>query len=158
MFLLRDTFLSSTKYNSLPHIIEVSDAPDDHSKDLEDLRAIFANHNVPRGIFVCLKHFDTEEGEVMTFKRLHVPSYGAIQVMQPSKYPDKSSLQGFHYLIDEDGSFQAFEYTTPDRVGDLSDYQPFLKGFSRVIVERGLQRKLGLKVNSTPDGIACTEF
>jgi hypothetical protein len=160
MAILKDTFISAARYNDLPYIHEVSEVPKDQTGDLEALRTLLAKHNVPSGVSVRLihKHYDAEEGEVMAFKKLSIPSYGPIQVMQPVDAPDSSKLKGFHYLVDDDGSLQAYEYTASDDVDDLSGHQAFVDEFCRLIVERGLQNKFGLKLKSGRDNAACTEF
>jgi hypothetical protein len=159
MAILKDTMVSSTTYNSLPHIGEVLDVPKDESESLEILRALLVKHNTPSGVSIRLihKHYDTEEGEVMAFKRLTVPSYGPIEVMQPVSTTNAFNLKGLHYFVDNDGSLQAYEYTSHS-VADLSDYQPFVREFCRTVKKMGLQHKFGIKLRSGLSNISCTEF
>ena len=81
--MLIDTFVPSGIYNALSHINEVSDAPDNHANDLEDLRNLLTKHNAPRGISVRLihKHFDTLDGGVMVFEKVTLEKYGTVQIM-----------------------------------------------------------------------------
>ncbi|KAI8716984.1 hypothetical protein NCS52_00993400 [Fusarium sp. LHS14.1] len=160
MAAIKNTFVSSATYNALPTILEVSHVPENHQKDLEDLRVLLAKHGVPSGVSIRLihKHYDAEEGEVMAFKRLTIPSHGQVRVMRPESAPDASKLKGLHYFVDDDGSLQAYEYTTPDGVVDLSGYQPFVREFCGLVMERGLHQKFGLKLGSSKDDISSTEF
>lgn len=157
---IKDTFVSSIAYNSLPNIREVSDVPEEQAKELESLRALLAKHNVPRGISVRLihKHYDTRVGEVMVFKRLAIPSYGDVQVMQPVAASEASKLKSLHYFVDNDGSLQSYEYTASDEVVDLSNHQPFVDEFCRFVTERGLGRKFGIKATSEPNDCSFKEF
>lgn len=157
---LKINFVSSTAYNSLPCIGEVAHAPQDHADDLNDLRLLLTKHSVPSSVSIRLihKHFDTKDGEVMAFKEVPVPSIGTVYSMGPL-HPAQESSQLFpvHYYVDEIGSFQGYEYTTA-QVPDLSQYTAFLAEFSRTVVERGLHRTFGLKLNSEMDMTGWVEF
>ncbi|KAH7082210.1 hypothetical protein FB567DRAFT_100609 [Paraphoma chrysanthemicola] len=161
MTLIKDIFVSSSIYNNLPHISDVHEAPDEHADDLKDLRALLRRYDVPDGVSVRLihKHYDTEDGEIMVFKQVPVPSQGEVISMGPllpSNYPN---LKGINFFVDTDGTFQAYEYTTCDVPGhDMSDYQAFLAEFSRIVVERGLQRIFGLKFDIKDEELGWTEF
>jgi len=152
MACLIDTFVLSSTYNSLPLISQVATAPEDHSKDLQDLRELLSKHNVPKGVSVRLihKHFDTTKGEVMAFEKIPVPGYGAVQIMKPIVPPNDSQLRGIHYFVKGNGSLQAYEYGTYD-VPDMKGFESFLAEFCTLVSERGLQRKFGLKLHSEDD-------
>lgn len=159
MAILTDTLVSSSIYNSLPHIEEVQDVPSTNSTDLADLRALLTKHKVPLGISIRLihKHYDVNDGEVMGFEDVAVPEYGSVKVMHPIKLPIASSLHGVHFFVDEQGSLQAYEYSSLP-APELSDYRPFLRDFCQVVVERGLQMKYGLKLQHQPDKTGWMEF
>ncbi|EEQ29276.1 hypothetical protein McanMca71_006678 [Microsporum canis] len=157
---LKNSFVSSATYNSLPRISEVATVSQDHSDDLNELRVLLTKHNVPSTVSVRLihKHFDANDGEVMAIKEVTVPSYGAVYSLGPLKLAEQSSqLRPIHYYVDETGSFQAYEYTNA-QVPDLSRYDSFLAEFSKIVIERGLQRKLGLKLNTKMDEAGWTEL
>jgi hypothetical protein len=159
-FSLKNSFVSSATYNTLPRLYEVAAVPKDHADDLNALRALLVKHSIPSSVSVRLihKHFETTDGEVMTFKEVSVPSHGTVYSLGPLN-PTQESLQlrPVHYYIDESGSFQAYEYTSAE-VLDLSGYQSFLAEFGTLVIERGLQRKLGLKLNSKMDETGWAEF
>ena len=157
---LKNNFISSATYRALPRISEVATVSQDHSDDLEELRVLLTKHNVPSAVSIRLihKHFDTNDGEVMAFKEVPVPSHGTVYSLGPLQLSQESSqLHPVHYYVDETGSFQAYEYTAA-QVPDLSRYDSFLAEFSRIVVERGLQRKLGLKLNSKMDETGWAEL
>ncbi|KAF2252487.1 hypothetical protein BU26DRAFT_257636 [Trematosphaeria pertusa] len=155
----KDTFVSSATYNSLPHISDVGDAPEKHADALRALRALLNEHHVPPGISVRLihKHYDTEDGEVMAFKEVSVPSQGNVLTMGPTFPSSSPPLRGIHFFVDADGVFQAYEYANID-VPDMSAYQTFLDEFGRLILERGLQRIFGLKLDCKQEALGWTEF
>jgi hypothetical protein len=159
MAILNDTLISSSIYSSLPLIEEVQHVPSTNLSDLADLRALLTQHQVPLGISIRLihKHYDVDDGEVMIFEDVAVPEYGSVKVMHPVKLPIKSSLHGTHFFVDQKGSLQAYEYSRLP-APDLSDYQPFLRDFCRIVVERGLQMKYGLKLQYQPDKTGWMEF
>ena len=73
---------------------------------------------------------------------------GPLQLIQES-----SQLRPVHYYVNETRSFQGYEYTTA-QVLDLSLYTTFLAKFSRTVIEHGLHRIFGLKLNSKMDMMA----
>ena len=157
---LQNNFISSSSYNSLPNIYDVADVPTIHRKDLDDLRQVLQKHNVPPTVCIRLlhKHFDAVDGEVMVLRVISVPSEGNVQIMGPM-IPRESerSLRGLNFMIDDDGQFHPYEYTTSP-APDMSNYELFLEEFSRMIIERGLQRKLGLKLGIEEGVTGWTEF
>lgn len=86
----------------------------------------------------------------MIFEDVAVLEYESVKVMHPVKLLIKSSLYGTHFFVDQQGLLQAYEYSRL-LAPDLSDYQPFLRDFCRIVVERGLQMKYGLKLQYQPD-------
>ncbi|CAI6267684.1 unnamed protein product [Periconia digitata] len=128
---LIDTFVSSSTYNSLPHIQDVSDAPKTHIQDLEDLRALLVKHKVPRDISIrsIHKHFDTFDDEVMVFQNVALPAYGTVQIMKPTESPN----------------YQAYECGNHD-LPNIKALEPFLGEFCQMVTKRGLQRMSGLKI------------
>jgi hypothetical protein len=150
-------FISSGKYNSLPTIHDVADVSE-HHKDRDDLCALLRKHSLPLGINVRLihKHFDTLNNEVMVFRSLGCSSVANFQIMGPMLLPHVPTLRGLHYLVDEFSHLQPYEYTTSEGP-DLSQYPAFLEEFTEMIVDRGLQRKWGLKSGLDGDN-SYTEF
>jgi hypothetical protein len=159
MSLLNNNFVSSTTYNSLPHIRDVTDVPKVNYDDLDDLRALLTKHNVPASVCVRLihKHFDAVDGELMTLREISVPSHGNVQIMGPMEPTLTSQLHGIHYFVDKDGQLQSYEYTTSE-APDMSKYTAFFEEFCHIIAERGLQRKFGLKLKREVDKTGWTEF
>ena len=159
MSLLKDKFMQSKTYNGLPFIHEVADIPKVHRKDLDDLRGLLQKHNVPEVVCVRLihKHFDALDDEVMVLRAIPVSPHGIIQIMGPMMPQSATSLRGLNYIVNDDGELEAYEYTTAEGP-DMSNYSEFLKEFSHIIVERGLQRKWGLKVGLAEDKGGWTEF
>jgi hypothetical protein len=158
---LKGSFVSAVTYNSLPHIHDASRVPGDNPTDLEDLRALLAKRGVPKCVSVRLvhKHFDIEDGEVMVINEVAVPSHGKVQVMRPTEIAGVRPLYGVHFFVDADGTLQAYEYS-PSEVPDTSNLEPFLVEFCRLVTERGLQHKFGLKLNGDTnlDQSGWTEF
>jgi len=159
MAYLKDSLVPAALYNSLPHINEVSDVPEKYSKDLEDLRALLSKHNLPKGVFIRLihKHYDLKEGESMAFSKVDVPLQGTVTVMHPTNPSETSKLRGVHFFVDEQGCLQAYEYSTTEGP-NISNYRSFLEEFCRIVSERGLQMKYGLKLQVDPDEHGWTEF
>lgn len=77
--------------------------------------------------------------------------------MRPVDSPDTSRLRGVNYYVDKDGSLQAYEYTESE-VLDISKYATFITEFCDLVVKRGLQHKLGLKLKSDWEITNWTEF
>jgi hypothetical protein len=73
------------------------------------------------------------------------------------KHQKPTSLRGLNYAVNEDGELQAYEYTTAEGP-DMSNHGAFLKEFTKLIVERGLHRKWGLKTGLAEDKGGWTEF
>jgi hypothetical protein len=155
---LINTFIPSEVYNTLPTILEVDEIASSHTDDLKDLRALLTKHDVPHSLIsirLIHKHFDTKDGEVMVFfDNVPVPGYGFAQIMKPVKLQEdsRSQLESIHYLVDENGRFQAYEYLAcnaeakDNSAEDLQRFEPFLKDFCDLVSERGLQRIYGLKI------------
>lgn len=125
--------------------------PKIHRNDLDDLRHLLQKHNVPDVICVRLihKHVDALDDEVMVLRAIPVSPHGIIQIMGPMSPKCTTTFRGLNYIVNDDGEFQTYEYTTAEGP-DMSNYSA-LKEFSQIIVERGLQRKWGLKIGLAED-------
>jgi len=158
---LKEGFVSSVTHNSLPHISDVSHVPDDHFSDLQELRALLVKYKVPRNICIRLihKHFDINAGEAMVIKTLDIPTHGTVSVLRPTEIAATSGLHGIHFLVDANGLLQPYEYSSSPPP-DVSSLEPFFTEFCRTVIERGLQRKLGLKISRDieSDKAGWTEF
>ncbi|KAG5979386.1 hypothetical protein E4U55_005227 [Claviceps digitariae] len=156
-----DTFVPFNAYNALPFINQVAAAPDDHSQDLQDLRDLLNKHNVPAGVSIRLihKHFDAAEGEIMVFNNISLPKGGIVQVMKPALPSSSGNLRGIHYFVNDDGALQAYEYGNCD-IPDMAGSELFLAEFCRLVSDRGLQHKFGLKLRCEheADQTAWTEY
>lgn len=148
MAVLIDTFVASSVYNSLPHIQVASDAPEQHKDDLEDLRALLVKYDVPKDVSIRLihKHYDTLDREVMVFDKVEHPTHGTVQTMKPVIPSAASGLHGIHYFLNDQGALQAYEYATCEAPDPTSVPGPFFAEFRRMVSERGLQHKFGLKI------------
>ncbi|KAH7173271.1 uncharacterized protein B0J16DRAFT_375931 [Fusarium flagelliforme] len=157
--MLKDTFVSTAVYNSLPHISEVFEVPKTHASDLTDLRALLFKHGVPSSVSIRLihKHFTVNHDEVMAFKRVCAAPFDEVVVMRPEQISLDRPLHGLNYFVDSGGMLQAYEYTTDETV-DMKPYSSFLTEFCAVITQKGLQAKFGLKLSAKEDMIAATEF
>ncbi|KAG8416984.1 hypothetical protein J3459_013037 [Metarhizium acridum] len=152
MACLIDNFVPSMTYNSLPLISQVAEAPEVHSRDLQDLRELLEKHNVPRGVSVRLihKHSDTADSEVMVFDNVTIPGHGVAQIMKPVGPAENNRLRGIHFFVDENAFLQAYEYSNYE-IPDMSNYGSFLAEFCAIICQRSLQRKFGLKLHCDDD-------
>jgi len=154
-----DSLFQSTKYNSLRTISEAEAAvPFDKDHDRYDLLSLFVKHRVPSGISLRLvhKHFDAVGDEVMVFQTVECAFAPKLQIMRPVRPTETIPLRGLHYLVGESGVLEPYEYTTTPGP-DMSSHSAFLEDFVRVVVERGLQQRWGLKL-SLDGGTAYSEF
>lgn len=158
---LIDTFVPSSVYNSLPHIQDVASAPDENEMDLEHLRALLVKYDVPNDISIRLihKHYDTHEGEVMAFDKVNLPAYGTVQTMKPVLPSSVPGLRGIHYFVNGQGLLQAYEYA-PWHVPSTTSLGDFFDEFCRIVTERNLQHKFGLKIKTSDelDNTGWTEY
>lgn len=161
MAVLINNFVTSSVYNSLPHINAVFSAPVENCNDLEVLRALLVKYDVPNDISIRLvhKHYDALEGEVMVFDRLELPAYGTVQTMRPVALSGDSGLHGIHYFVNDQGDLQAYEYANCG-VLDVSKLGAFFTEFCRTVTERNLQNKFGLKIKTVDelDQTGWTEY
>lgn len=136
---MEDSFIPSKAYNDLPYILDVAEVPKKNRKDIDDLLSLLRKHRIPQGIRVKLvhKHFDTESDEVMVLRDIAVPCHDPVSIMGPMA-PQKA----------------------PPRLPPLRGrpYEAFFEEFCSSIVERDLQRKLGLTVGLEPDRIGWSDF
>jgi hypothetical protein len=155
------SIISSADYNNLPHIADASQVPIDHSVDLQELRSLLVKHNVPNHVCIRLvhKHFDVNPGEIMMIKSLDIPNRGHLSVLRPQEAAANAATYGIHYMVDNDGQLRPYEYSTSP-VPDLSPLKSFLAEFCQAVLQRGLQKKLGLKFSSDmgPGKVGWTEF
>lgn len=161
MPLLRENIILPAEYNALSPITEASRVLDDHSHDLKVLRSLLVKHKVPN--YVCIrlihKHFDVNAGEVMLLKDLEIAERGRLSVLRPTQAATAPALHGIHFLVDDDGQLQPYEYSTL-LSPDTSVLEPFFAEFCDVVLKRGLQQKLGLKIDrpSKTDKVGWTEY
>jgi hypothetical protein len=166
MTTFQSLFVSTDIYNQLPHISDVADVPTEHRNDLEDLLALLVKHNVQDKVCVRLihKHFDIHPGEIITIKKLEVPSHGAVSVLRPAKVESMdTNLYPLHFFVDSStkrGQLQPYEYSaTP--LPDIKGFEPFFVEFCQLVIERELEHKFGLKISGEAkesDSISWTEF
>jgi len=156
---LKVGFASPATYNSLPHIRDVAGVLKVNSNDLDFLRAILGKHKVPDGVCIRLvhKHFDIVGDEVVVFQDTDLPDHGVVRLMRPIKLNGALQLRGINYFVDGDGQLQSYEYTTSEGP-DMSGYTAFFDEFCRVVTQRGLQHKLGLKLGLGKEKTGWTEF
>jgi len=162
MPVLKNSFVSATTYNSLPHISEASRIPTEQAEDLQNVLALLTKYHVPTNICVRLihKHFDLNAGEAMVVQRLDIPNHGAVSILRPVEIAAAPELHGVHFFVGANGALEAYEYSPAPPPPDMSGLQPFFAAFGKLVVERGLQHKLGLKIvgDTTPDEAGWTEF
>lgn len=167
MSLLKDNLISPELYNSLPYILDNEKVPQDNQKDINDLLDIFRKYNVPQTMSIKLihKHFSLKDKEVFVLRDIAVPTQGAVSIMGPMTPQETLPLSGLNYMVDNDGQLQPYEYTIspgPDlrtsRGPDMRQYKGFFKEFSKLVAERNLQRKLGLKIAPKIDTEGTMEF
>lgn len=124
MALLKDDFLPSSSYNSLPNIRDVANVPETHSEGLNHLQSLLDKYDLSAK--VCIKlvhiHFKLLEGEIMAFGDVNVQPYGPIHILGPTKPGLTSKFYGSHYLVDDSGQLQAWEYMTT-KGPDMSKHQ-----------------------------------
>lgn len=108
---IKDNFVSPAVYNHLPHIADVANVPKDDAKDIADLRALLAKHNLPNGVAIRLihKHFDLHDGEIMAFKEVTAKPFGNVLVMRPVASAATLQAHGLNYFVDDAGQLQAYE-------------------------------------------------
>lgn len=161
MAVLINKFVASSFYNSLPHIQDVSGAPDENSTDLEIPRVLLVKYNVPKNISIRLvhKHYDALDGELMVFDRMKLPTHDTVQTMRLLVPRRDSGLRGIHYLVNYQGALQAYEYARCG-IPDTSKLGPFFAEFCRIVTERNLQHKFGLKIKTVDelDQTGWTEY
>ena len=153
-------FVSPSTYNGLPHILDVADVPKVNAEDLDELRKILSRHDVPTGVCIRLihKHFNILDNEIVVFEDIDVPEHGAIRCMHPIPAPILApKFRGLNYFVNNDSRLQSYEYTTTE-APDMSAHAAFLDEFCRFVVERGLQRKLGLKLGLGKETTSWTEL
>ncbi|KAK0633931.1 hypothetical protein B0T14DRAFT_533991 [Immersiella caudata] len=153
-------FVSPSAYNGLPHILDVADVPKVNAEDLDELRKLLSRHDVPTGVCIRLihKHFNIVDNEIVVFEDIDVPEHGAIRCMHPiPAHILAPRFRGLNYFVNNDSRLQSYEYTATE-APDMSAHTAFLDEFCRFVVERGLQRKLGLKLGLGKETTSWTEL
>jgi hypothetical protein len=147
---VKDNFFPVSEYNRLPFIEEMHQVAENHKEDLDYLCGLLKKHSLPPS--VCIKlihiHFHLNEGEIMAFSQFSAPPHGQIPFLGPMMNQTTSQYYGSHYLVDNAGDLQAFEYTTIERGVDLVAYPAFVAEFCAAVVQRSLQHKLGLAIKT----------
>lgn len=140
-------FVSAHEYNSLPTIQEAANIPREYAADLRHLQELLARHNVPQSVSIRLihRHYNIASGEAMVFRDIALPAHGTIEVMRATPIAS-TQLYGKNFFVSSATRLQAYEYTTEATV-DLSEYETFIVEFVKIVVERKLQHKFGLKIN-----------
>ncbi|KAK0612380.1 hypothetical protein B0T17DRAFT_499845, partial [Bombardia bombarda] len=128
----------------------VTHVPEIHADDVEYLKALLRKHNIPPS--VCIKlihiHFHLEEGEIMAFQELDMLQEEKVPFLRPMLPDAAAKVYGCHYMVDDAGDLQAFEYTTIAGGANLIEHPAFVAEFCATIVQRGLQRDFGLAIKS----------
>jgi len=150
MGVLKTTFPSVSMYNQLPFIHDMANAAKTYAEDLDYLKGLLDKHNVPPS--VCIKlihiHFHLNKGEILAVREFSAPPHGQIPFLGPMTPDESTQVSGCHYLVDEAGDLQAFEYTTMAGGVDLAAYPAFVAEFCAAVAQRGLQQTFGLAVKS----------
>ncbi|KAK0703969.1 hypothetical protein B0T26DRAFT_744601 [Lasiosphaeria miniovina] len=132
-------------------IFTVTETDQTYAEDLAHLRKLLDVHNMPASVNIKLMHihFHLREGEILAVHELDAPPYGKIPFLEPMA-PDTAGqvYYGCNYVVDGSGHLQAFEYTTIEGGPDLAAHAAFVAELCAVVVQRGLQHKFGLAINS----------
>jgi hypothetical protein len=148
---LKNTFPSALLYNRLPFIHDMEHVAEAHASDLNYLRSLLDTYDMPTS--VCIKlihiHFHLGEGEILAARELNAPPHGKIPFLEPVM-PDTTNnvYYGCNYVVDDSGNLQAFEYTTMQGGPDLAAHPAFVAEFCAAVVQRGVQHKFGLAINT----------
>ncbi|KAF3941815.1 hypothetical protein ABW19_dt0207715 [Dactylella cylindrospora] len=150
MGVVKNSFPPPSTYNQIPFIHDMEHVAEAHREDLNYLRDLLDKHELPPS--VCIKlihiHFHLNEGEILAVSELDAPPHGQIPFLSPMTPQADTQVSGCHYLVDDAGDLQAFEYTTSQGAVDLTAYPVFVTEFCDAIVQRGLQHKFGLAIKS----------
>ena len=156
MGVVKNTYPPVNLYNRIPFIHDMGHVAEAHGDDLNHLLNLLDKHNMPMS--VCVKlihiHFHLDEGEILAARELDAPPHGKIPFLEPTN-PDVAGkvYYGCNYIVDDVGDLQAFEFTTIEGGADLASYPYFVAEFCAFVMERGLQHKFGLSINS---GVAAS--
>ena len=147
---LKNTYPPASLYNQIPFIHDMEHVAETYADDLAYLRGLLATHNMPTSVCVKLLHihFHLHQGEVLAVRELDASPYGKIPFLEPVTSHTVGEVYGCNYIVDESGDLQAFEYTTIKGDANLAAYPAFVSDFCAAIVQRGLQYKFGLAINS----------
>jgi hypothetical protein len=139
-------FIPSDLYNALPSIRDVSAGPTDHKKDCVDLCGLLTKIGLADRVSIRLihRHFNTNFGEIMVVKIKKDPDYGTLKIMEPVKVCEGLDCGPAHYFVDNEGNLRAYEYFTEAGDLDFPRYGSFVQEFTRMVIQRGLQKKWAL--------------
>jgi len=150
MGVVKNSFPPLSTYNGIPFIDEVHHVAETHKDDLKRLIDLLEKHDLPTS--VCIKlihiHFHLQEDEIMAFSEFSAPPHSQIPFLGARTPQADTKYYGCHYLVDEAGDLQAFEYTMMEGGVDLALYPEMVAEFCDVVVQRGLQHKFGLAIKS----------
>ncbi|KAF5137713.1 hypothetical protein E5D57_001492 [Metarhizium anisopliae] len=150
MGVVKNTYPPASLYNRLPFIHDMGHVAETYADHLNYLRNLMDTHDMPPS--VCVKlihiHFHLNNGEILAVRELNAPPHGKIPFLQPTTPDVAGNVYGCNYIVDDAGDLQAFEYTTTEGGPDLVAYPAFVAEFCAAVVQRGMQHKFGLAINS----------
>ncbi|KAF7557983.1 hypothetical protein G7Z17_g223 [Cylindrodendrum hubeiense] len=150
MGVVNNTHPPVSLYNQIPFIHDMEHVAETYADDLNHLRNLLDTHDMPMS--VCIKllhiHFHLNKGEILAVHELYAPPYGKIPFLEPMTPDAAGKVYGCNYIVDDSGDLQAFEYTTIEGGADLAAYPAFVAEFCAAVVQRGVQNKFGLAINS----------
>lgn len=162
MAVVKNDFPPVSLYNEIPFIHDMATSAVTHADSLQLLCGLLEKHNIPESI--CIKlihiHYHLDEGEILALREVDAaPPHEKIPVLAPMKQIDAATsdigggsgttrVYGCHYIVDDAGDLQAFEYTTVAGGPDLTAYPAFVREFCAAVAQRGVQRTFGLAVKA----------
>lgn len=148
---VKNAYPPASLYNQLPFIHDMEHVAETYAEDLAHLRKLLDVHDMPASVNIKLMHihFHLREGEILAVHELDAPPYGKIPFLEPMALDTAGQIYyGCNYVVDGSGHLQAFEYTTIEGGPDLAAHAAFVAEFCAAVVQRGLQHKFGLAINS----------
>ncbi|KAK5659149.1 hypothetical protein OQA88_1239 [Cercophora sp. LCS_1] len=133
---LKETFPPVAMYNQIPFIHEVAHVAEAHQDDLNHLTGLLDKHDFSAS--VCIKlihiHFHLNEGEILALREFSAPPHGQIPFLGPMEPNASTLVYGCHYIVDDQGDLQVFEYTTIRGDVDLAAHPAFVAEFCDAVV------------------------
>ena len=80
----------------------------------------------------------------MVFRNISLLAHGTVEVMRATAI-GSAQLHGTHFFVNSAAQLQAYEYATEPTI-DISEYETFVAEFVKIVIERKLQHKFGLKL------------